>query len=248
MPAIRRPGLCPRCADSGTRPGTTSRRCPGCGGTGQRAVATRHGLLMVRQVITCPECAGRGRVIDQPCPACEASGRVLSEEKVTIRIPPGILEGATLRLAGHGMPSPMAGGPPGDAYASIRTRADPRFARDGADLWHDLHIQAPGPGRNPDDDAGNRSTDRHEHLRDSRLDQPRPLPRGDKSARASPWGQGWQASSLYARPVRHPGRSAPRVGTFAPNARFPSTNAESKPRAHGPFGAASCGVGLARRR
>jgi hypothetical protein len=34
-------------------------------------------------------------------------------------------------------------GPPGDAYVSIRTRADPRFTRDGADLWHDLHIQAP---------------------------------------------------------------------------------------------------------
>ena len=140
---IRRPGACPQCAGSGSRPGTAPRRCPGCGGTGQRAVASRHGPLMVRHVTTCPECAGRGRVIDQPCPACEASGRALREEKVTIRIPPGIPEGATLRLAGYGMPSPMPGGPPGDAYASIRTRADPRFTRDGADLWHDLHIQAP---------------------------------------------------------------------------------------------------------
>ena len=140
---IRRPGPCPRCAGSGSRPGTAPRRCPGCGGTGQRAVASRRGPLMVRQVTTCPECAGRGQVIDHPCPACEASGRALREEKVTIGIPPGIPEGATLRLAGHGMPSPMPGGPPGDAYASIRTRADPRFTRDGADLWHELHIQAP---------------------------------------------------------------------------------------------------------
>ena len=140
---IRRPGPCPQCAGSGSRPGTAPRRCPGCGGTGQRAVASRHGPLMVRQVTTCPECAGRGRVIDHPCPACKASGRALQEEKITIRIPPGIPEGATLRLAGHGMPSPMPGGPPGDAYASIRTRDDPRFTRTGADLWHDLHIQAP---------------------------------------------------------------------------------------------------------
>ena len=140
---IRRPGPCPQCAGSGSGPGSAPRRCPGCGGTGQLAVASRHGPLMVRQVITCPECAGRGRVIDQPCPACEASGRALREEKVTIRIPPGIPQGATLRLAGRGMPSPMPGGPPGDAYASIRTRADPRFTRDGADLRHDLHIQAP---------------------------------------------------------------------------------------------------------
>ena len=62
---------------------------------------------------------------------------------VTIRIPPGIPEGATLRLAGRGMPGPVPGGPPGDAYVRIRTRADPRFTREGADLWSDLHIQAP---------------------------------------------------------------------------------------------------------
>ena len=140
---IRRPGPCPRCAGSGSGPGTAPRRCPGCGGTGQRAVAGRHGPLLVRQVITCPECGGRGRVIDQPCPACAASGTAVREEKVTIRIPPGIPEGATLRLAGRGLPSPVPGGPPGDAYVSIRTRADPRFTRDGADLWYDLHVQAP---------------------------------------------------------------------------------------------------------
>jgi molecular chaperone DnaJ len=140
---IRRPGPCRQCAGRGSGPGSAPRRCPGCGGTGQRAVASRYGGLMVRQVITCPQCAGRGRVIDQPCPACAASGWAVREETVTIRIPPGVPDRATLRLAGHGLPSPMPGGPPGDAYVSIRTRADPRFTRDGADLWHDLHIAAP---------------------------------------------------------------------------------------------------------
>ena len=140
---IRCPGPCPRCGGSGSGPGTVPRRCPGCGGTGQRAAASRHGPLMVRQVITCPQCAGRGRVIDLPCPACAASGQAIREDKVTIAIPPGIPEGATLRLAGQGMPSPVPGGPPGDVYATVRTRADPRFTRSGADLWHDLHLQAP---------------------------------------------------------------------------------------------------------
>jgi hypothetical protein len=41
------------------------------------------------------------------------------------------------------MPAPVPGGRPGDAYVRIRTRADPRFTRDGADLWYDLHIPAP---------------------------------------------------------------------------------------------------------
>jgi len=67
----------------------------------------------------------------------------MREQTVTIGVPPGIPEGATLRLAGHGRPGPMPGDPPGDAYVSIRTRAGSRFTRSGADLWHDLHIQAP---------------------------------------------------------------------------------------------------------
>jgi len=140
---IRRPGPCPRCAGSGSGPGIAPRLCPGCGGTGQRGVASRHGPLLVREVATCPQCWGRGRVIDQPCPACAASGTAVREETVTIRVPPGIPEGATLRLAGHGLPSPWPGGLPGDASVSIRTRADPRFTRAGADLRYDLHIQAP---------------------------------------------------------------------------------------------------------
>jgi len=139
---IRRLAPCPRCAGSGSGPGAAPRRCPGCGGTGQRAVASRYGGLMVRQVTTCPQCRGRGLVIDRPCPACAASGTAVREETVTIRVPPGIPQGATLRLAGHGMPGPVPGSRPGDAYVSIRTRADPRFTRDGADLRSELHIGA----------------------------------------------------------------------------------------------------------
>jgi DnaJ C terminal domain len=39
------------------------------------------------------------------------------------------------------MPSAVPGGPPGDAYVSIGTRADSRFTRAGADLWSELHLQ-----------------------------------------------------------------------------------------------------------
>jgi len=139
---IRRPGPCPHCAGSGSGPGTAPRRCPGCGGTGQREMTSRHGPLLVRQVTTCPQCEGRGLVTGQPCPACAASGRAVREETVTIGIPPGIPEGAILQLAGRGMPSPVPGAPPGDAYVSIHTRADSRFTRAGADLRHNLRVQA----------------------------------------------------------------------------------------------------------
>ena len=99
--------------------------------------------VTIRRPGPCPRCAGWGRLTGQPCPACGASGTVMREQAVTIRIPPGIPEGATLRLAGHGLPGRVPGVPPGDAYLSIRTRAGPHLTRSGADLRHDLHLQAP---------------------------------------------------------------------------------------------------------
>ena len=46
------------------------------------------------------------------------------------------------------MPSPAPGGPSGDAYVMIRTLPDPLFVREGANLWHILHIGIPdGRGR-----------------------------------------------------------------------------------------------------
>lgn len=140
---IRRPGPCPQCAGSGSRPGTIPLRCPHCGGTGHRTMASRQGPYLVGQVTTlCPECAGRGRIVVDPCPACRARGWVTRAETVTIRIPPGIPEGATLKLAGTGMPSPPQDRPTSDVYLSIHARTDPLFERVGADLRHDLHIHA----------------------------------------------------------------------------------------------------------
>jgi molecular chaperone DnaJ len=40
-----------------------------------------------------------------------------------------------LRVAGRGMASLDPGGVPGDLYVGVRVRPDPRFQRDGADLW-----------------------------------------------------------------------------------------------------------------
>ena len=67
----------------------------------------------------------------------------MQQDEVTVRIPRGIPDGTALRLAGRGMPSPAPGGPPGDAYVIIRTLPDPLFVREGAHLWHVLHIGVP---------------------------------------------------------------------------------------------------------
>ena len=40
-----------------------------------------------------------------------------------------------LRIPGHGLPS-RDGGATGDLFVVVQTAPDPRFERDGADLWH----------------------------------------------------------------------------------------------------------------
>lgn len=59
----------------------------------------------------------------------------MKEDKLNVTIPAGIDEGTAIRIPGHGLPSPDAGGPPGDLYVTVRSKPDPRFERHGADLW-----------------------------------------------------------------------------------------------------------------
>lgn len=54
-------------------------------------------------------------------------------EQIKVRIPPGIEQGAKLRVAGKGGANP-GGGPPGDLYLHIDIEPDPVFTREGSDL------------------------------------------------------------------------------------------------------------------
>lgn len=55
------------------------------------------------------------------------------QDRMKVRIPPGIEDGDTLRLPGKGNPG-SAGSPPGDAYLTVRIESHPVFRREGRDL------------------------------------------------------------------------------------------------------------------
>jgi len=74
--------------------------------------------------------------------ACGGKGSSFDEERLTVRIPVGAEEGMALRIPGRGEPGPKPNNPPGDLYVIVRTAADPRFERHGADLWRPLSIDA----------------------------------------------------------------------------------------------------------
>ncbi len=133
---LSRPAPCTACHGTGAEGGAAPRACETCGGSGRltRSRQEKKEHVLIQQISTCPACRGRGSIIDRPCPNCRGSGEVEQEETLTVKIPQGVEEGMALRIAGKGMPSPEAGGVSGDLFVVVRTRADPRFERAGADL------------------------------------------------------------------------------------------------------------------
>ena len=132
---IGHPMACPACHGSGAKAGTTPRTCATCGGTGQRVRTERRAGVSLQQITTCPDCRGRGTFIDTPCPDCRGLGRITRDEVLTVRIPIGVEEGTALRIPGHGRAAEKPGLPPGDLFVVVQTAADPRFERQGCDLY-----------------------------------------------------------------------------------------------------------------
>lgn len=126
---------CERCHGHGTADGKPPKACAACKGSGQQVTARQNGNVSVRQISACPVCHGSGKQIGQACPDCGGRGEVEKTESLTVTIPVGVEDGVALRVAGRGMASPAPGGVPGDLYVVVRARPDPRFQRDGADLW-----------------------------------------------------------------------------------------------------------------
>ncbi|RUL87136.1 DnaJ C-terminal domain-containing protein [Tautonia sociabilis] len=62
-----------------------------------------------------------------------------TSETLTVKIPPGITEGAKIRLKGKGNPGPL-GGPPGALVITVHVDPHPYFRREGKDLLVDLPI------------------------------------------------------------------------------------------------------------
>jgi molecular chaperone DnaJ len=129
---------CSTCHGSGARPGTAPRTCPTCQGRG--VVDDNQGFFSFSS--PCPECAGRGYMIDEPCPTCRGTGVEHRPREVKVRIPAGVGDGQRIRLRGRGGPG-RNGGPAGDLYVTVRVEPHPVFGRRGNDLTVTVPITFP---------------------------------------------------------------------------------------------------------
>jgi molecular chaperone DnaJ len=87
----------------------------------------------------CPQCGGRGQLIEHPCKTCDGAGRVVERRELDVDIPAGIHDGQRIRVSGEGHAG-VLGGRSGDVYVLVRVRPDPRFVREGNDIFSQVDL------------------------------------------------------------------------------------------------------------
>lgn len=92
----------------------------------------------LQRELPCPECGGDGRQGGTLCGRCSGRGSLVELERVRVRFPRGVEDGARLRLAGKG--PPLGPGQQGDLVVTVRVQPHPYFQRDGADVRADLPL------------------------------------------------------------------------------------------------------------
>eukprot|EP00249_Psilotum_nudum_P020076 c27550_g2_i3 orf=2143-3507(-) len=129
---VSRLETCSACDGSGAKPGTKPTTCSTCGGQGQVVSSAQTPLGEFRQVSTCPTCSGSGES-STPCSTCRGDGRVRATKKIILKVPAGVDSGSRLRVRSEGNAG-RRGGPPGDLYAFINVRPDPKLKREGNNI------------------------------------------------------------------------------------------------------------------
>jgi len=125
---------CATCRGSGAEAGTAPVPCGLCGGTGRLQQVSRTVFGEFVRAQPCTRCRGAGSIVERPCKECDGEGRLLEERSLEVDVPAGIHDGQRIRITGEGHAA-ASGGQAGDLYVLVRVRPDPRFVREGNDVF-----------------------------------------------------------------------------------------------------------------
>ena len=129
---------CTHCHGSTVEPGHEMKTCDTCQGSGQQVRVVNSIFGPIQQAAPCPTCKGRGKIPEKVCTVCHGKGTERREQAVTVKIPAGIDDGATIRLRERG--EAVATGSRGDLYVHVRVKAHKKFTREGDIILSDEHI------------------------------------------------------------------------------------------------------------
>ncbi len=130
---------CENCKGTGAKAGTSPVSCTRCGGSGQIVTTSQSFLGMVRNVQTCPECKGKGKVIREKCPDCYGTGYISNRKKIQVSIPAGIDDGQSIRIKGKGEPG-VNGGERGDLLVEVSVSRHPIFQRQDVNIYSTVPV------------------------------------------------------------------------------------------------------------
>jgi molecular chaperone DnaJ len=128
---------CDRCSGTGAEPGSKAQQCPTCAGQGEVRRAQRSFFGQFVTVAPCPTCKGEGQIIESHCKKCRGDGRVRGEKTLKVAIPAGVATGQYMTMRGVGNAA-QRGGERGDVHVVFDVADDPRFERDGEDLYTEV--------------------------------------------------------------------------------------------------------------
>lgn len=129
---------CEHCKGTTAEPGYELKTCDTCGGSGQVVTQTRTIFGNIQQASICPTCKGTGKVPEKVCTVCHGKGTQKKNQKIQLKIPAGVDDGATIRLREHG--EAIANGPKGDLYVNIRVKPHKKFTREGDLILSEEHV------------------------------------------------------------------------------------------------------------
>jgi len=130
--------VCEHCKGTTVEPGYELKTCDQCKGSGQISRVTRTIFGNIQQASTCPKCSGRGRIPEKVCSVCGGRGTQRKTQSVSLKIPAGIDDGATIRLREHG--EAIANGPKGDLYVLVKVKPHKKFTREGDLILSSEHV------------------------------------------------------------------------------------------------------------
>jgi molecular chaperone DnaJ len=130
---------CKTCGGDGVEPGTEPLTCPRCEGTGRLHHVSRSVFGDFVRAQACPECRGRGVIVEHPCPDCDGAGRTVESRALNVDVPAGIHDGQRIRVSGEGHAGAL-GGRAGDVYVLVHVKPDPRFVREGNDIYSQIDL------------------------------------------------------------------------------------------------------------
>jgi molecular chaperone DnaJ len=129
---------CEHCKGTTVEPGHELKTCDQCKGSGQIMNVTRTIFGNIQQATICPKCKGSGKVPEKICSVCSGKGTKAKKQNITLKIPAGVDDGATIRLREHG--EAVANGPKGDLYVNIRVKPHKKFTREGDLILSEEHV------------------------------------------------------------------------------------------------------------